>query len=307
MSLLVAIPNRNIERLVSELEQRLGAGLVQQWPNVTDAHAVDMVLGWQVPAELWSMLPNVQAVSSFGAGVDGLNLGAIPKHLPISRIVDPNLAADMAEYVLGQVLFHKLNMPRYVAQQRQQVWRPKRVKGVKKVGLLGYGQLGKAIAQRLVENHFEVMAWSHSVKADAHGVTHYSAQSGLAQMLPRCDYLVCVLPLTAQTTHIINTSLLQQLPNHCVLINVGRGQHIDDQALVDALENAQLAGASLDVFSEEPLAQQHPFWGLDNVVVTPHCSALSDINTVVEQVVENYRRLQNKQTLLHCINRDKQY
>ncbi len=307
MSLLVAIPNRNIDKLIAKLREQLGPEHVQQWPNMSDAQAVTMVLGWQVPSELWQQVPNVKAVSSFGAGVDGLNLNAIPAHLPVARIVDSGLASDMAEYVLGQVLFHKLNMPRYVSQQQQQQWRPKRVKPYVKVGLLGFGQLGRAIAKRLVANDFAVCAWSNSSKENADGVEHYSGEVGLQAMLAQSDYLVNVLPLTEQTNKIINKELLAQLPNHSVVINVGRGQHIDENALATALRNEEIAGASLDVFAQEPLPSEHPFWHEPNLIVTPHCSALSQIDAVVDQVVENYHRLCTHKPLLHTIDRDKQY
>ncbi|MEO2278963.1 2-hydroxyacid dehydrogenase [Pseudoalteromonas pernae] len=307
MSLLVAIPNRNIDKLVAKLHEQLGSEHVQIWPDISRPEDVTMVLGWQVPAELWQQLPNVQAVSSFGAGVDGLNLNAIPAHLPVARIVDNGLATDMAEYVLGHVLFHKLNMPRYVSQQQHQQWRPKRVKPYNQVGMLGFGQLGQAIAKRLVANDFAVCAWSNSAKNNTDGIVHYYGEDALEAMLKQCDYLVNVLPLTEQTHKIIDKELLKHLPNHCVLINVGRGQHVDEDALVEALNSGELAGASLDVFIEEPLRQSHPFWSTQNVIVTPHCSALSQIDAVVAQVVENYQRLCAGKTLLHRIDREKQY
>ncbi|WP_105213070.1 MULTISPECIES: 2-hydroxyacid dehydrogenase [unclassified Pseudoalteromonas] len=307
MSLLLAIPNRNIERLEAQLQAQLGADKVQVWPNIVDAEGVDMVLGWQVPEELWSQLPNVRAVMSFGAGVDGLNLAAIPAHLPVGRIVDPELAADMAEYVLTQVLLHKTNMPRYMHQQEQQVWRPKRVRSHNRVGLLGFGQLGQAIAKRLSANGCSVMAYSNGAKTDSDEVQHFHGELGLNTMLAQSDYLVCILPLTEQTRGIINADLLAKLPDHAVVINVGRGAHVVEEDLLAALQAQQLGGASLDVFNQEPLPAEHMFWQTPNLIVTPHCSALSRIDTVVEQVVTNYQRLQRGEALLHCIDRQRQY
>ncbi|MFY8273095.1 2-hydroxyacid dehydrogenase [Pseudoalteromonas sp. SSDWG2] len=307
MSLLVAIPNRNIDKLLTQLKRHLGEDLVQQWPDVTDPDSVTMVLGWQVPADLWQSVPNVQAVASFGAGVDGLNLAAVPQHLPVTRVVDPNLATDMAEYVLSQILLHKTNMPRYTRQQQQSLWQPKRVQPHNRVGLLGFGQLGQAIAKRLHANGFEIMAWSNSQKQDADAVHHFYGESGLHEMVARTDYLVCVLPLTQQTTQIIDAQLLALLPSHAVVINVGRGQHLDEQALIEAIKEQRIGGASLDVFTHEPLPTEHEFWHNPHIIVTPHCSALTSVDTVVNQVVDNYNRLQQGSPLEHCIDRDKNY
>ncbi|WP_105255260.1 2-hydroxyacid dehydrogenase [Pseudoalteromonas sp. T1lg75] len=307
MGLLIAIPNRNTERLEAQLVAQLGADKVQVWPDIRDADSIDMVLGWQVPEQLWSQLPNVRAVMSFGAGVDGLNLAAIPGQLPVSRIVDPELATDMAEYVLTQVLLHKTNMPRYMRQQAQQEWRPKRVHSHNKVGLLGFGQLGQAIARRLNANGFSVLAYSNSAKTDSDDVQHFQGAQGLQAMVTQSDYLICILPLTSQTKGIINADLLAQLPEHAVVINVGRGAHVVEEDLLAALQMQQIGGASLDVFNQEPLPPAHPFWQTPNLIVTPHCSALSRIDTVVEQVVANYQRLERGDALLHCIDRKRQY
>ncbi|WP_105190153.1 2-hydroxyacid dehydrogenase [Pseudoalteromonas sp. T1lg48] len=307
MGLLIAIPNRNTERLEAQLVAQLGADKVQVWPDIRDADSIDMVLGWQVPEQLWSQLPNVRAVMSFGAGVDGLNLAAIPGQLPVSRIVDPELATDMAEYVLTQVLLHKTNMPRYMRQQAQQEWRPKRVHSHNKVGLLGFGQLGQAIARRLSDNGFTVMAYSNSAKANAGDVQHFHGDQGLDTLLAQSDYLVCILPLTQHTQGIINAELLAKLPEHAVVINVGRGAHMVEEDLLAALQEQRIAGASLDVFNQEPLPPTHPLWQAPNLIITPHCSALSRIDTVVNQVVANYQRLQQGEPLLHCIDRQRQY
>lgn len=307
MSLLVAIANRNTDKLQSMLKQQLGEQQVQVWPDIEDAAAIDMVLGWQVPAEVFSALPNLKAVSSFGAGVDGLNLDAIADHVSVTRIVDNELAADMAEYVLTQVLLHKSHMPRYWRQQSSKQWRAKRVRAHNRVGLLGYGQLGSAIAQRLAANGFTIKAWSNSEKPDTATVTHFCGDSGLNEMLAHVDYLVCVLPLTAKTRNIIDAELLAKLPAHAVLINVGRGEHVCESALQTALSKHTLGGATLDVFRQEPLPEESPLWHQENLILTPHCSALSRIETVVEQVVDNYQRLQSGQTLKHLISRERAY
>ena len=126
-------------------------------------------------------------------------------------------------------------------------------------------------------------------------------------MLVNTDYLICLLPLTSNTKGIINQQLLKQLPEHAVLINVARGEHVVEADLLDALNNARLRAATLDVFASEPLPSEHPYWQHPNITLTPHCAALSDLDSVVEQIADNILRLKARQPLINCINKQQGY
>lgn len=306
MILLVAITGRDCSQLITKLQALLPEVKVQLWSECTDYEAVEFVLAWNAPADLWPKLVNLKAVSSFGAGVDSIDLTKIAAHVPVVRIVDDNLANDMAEYVLTHVLAHKLRLKEYYLKQSAGSWKPKRAYSQQHVGILGYGELGKACAKRLLANGFKVSAWSNSEKHDSEVDTYYT-QHGLDDMLGQIDYLVCLLPLSQHTQGIINKSLISKLQSHTVLINVARGKHVVDEDLLEALDNEQLRGATLDVLSEEPLPKTHPYWSHDKVTLTPHCAALSDIESVTLQISDNVKRLIEGENLMNQIDRTKGY
>jgi glyoxylate/hydroxypyruvate reductase len=306
MSVLVAITGRDNTKLIAKLNELLPNETIEQWPQCKHPNKVKFVLAWNAPDDLWQQLPSLKAVSSFGAGVDSIKLSLLNKDIKVVRIVDEQLAEDMAEYVLSHVLAQKLRLQEYFIKQSQCDWKPKRAYKYKHVGILGFGELGKACADKLILNGFTVSAWSKSAKTSRQ-VKLYSQQQGLDEMLPQIDYLVCLLPLTDSTKGIINADLLAKLPPHAGVINVARGAHIIEQDLLHALESGTLRAATVDVFTQEPLPNTHPFWQCSKLTITPHCAALSDLNSVTEQIADNINRLNNGLELNNRVNRTKGY
>ncbi|BBN80927.1 glyoxylate/hydroxypyruvate reductase A [Pseudoalteromonas sp. A25] len=306
MSLLVCVSRRDNTKLLEELRAQLPGVDIFEWPHCPDLTQVEFVLAWNAPDELWAQLPNLQVVQSFGAGVDGIAQHLLPEHVQITRIVDEHLTNDMAEYVLTHILAYKLRLKQYFLQQQQGIWKPKRAHAGSHVGIMGLGELGRAVAGRLTDNNFTVSGWSASPKSFAEIDTYFGKEQ-LASFLGNLDYLVCLLPLTPSTKGILNKSLFSQLPSHCVLINVARGQHVIASDLIWALDNNELAAACLDVFTNEPLDDEHPFWLHPNITVTPHCAALTSVATACEQIAHNYLSLMNNQSLANTIDRAKGY
>ncbi|ALQ54272.1 Dehydrogenase [Pseudoalteromonas issachenkonii] len=306
MSVLVAITGRDNTKLIAKMKSRLPSIRIEELNDCQNLESVEFVLAWNAPASLWPTLPNLKAVSSFGAGVDSIDLSLLPADVEVVRIVDKQLANDMAEYVLTHVLAQKLRLKEYAIKQQQSIWKPKRAHKHNQVSILGFGELGQACAQRLVNNGFNVNAWSRSPKT-SNIATLYHGDDGLTQMLAQTDYLVCLLPLTSSTQGIINKQLLEQLPEHAVVINVARGGHIVEADLLDALNNTRIRAATLDVFASEPLPSEHPYWLHPGITLTPHCAALSDLDSVIEQIAENILRLKAKQPLINCIDKQQGY
>ncbi|WP_404340677.1 2-hydroxyacid dehydrogenase [Pseudoalteromonas mariniglutinosa] len=306
MILLVAITGRDCTQLIAQLQTLLPDIDVQLWSECDDYNRVQFVLAWHAPNELWGKLPNLKVVSSFGAGIDSIDLAALDSDVQVVRIVDKQLAEDMAEYVLGHVLAHKLRLREYFYKQAEQYWQPKRAYGHKHVGILGFGELGKACAKRLLNNNFLVSAWSASNKHHE-SVNCYHGKHGLAKMLPTIDYLVCLLPLNTTTHGIINAPLLDKLPQHAVFINVARGNHVVEADLLTALDNDRLRGATLDVCVQEPLPKKHIFWHHEKITLTPHCAAISDLNSVTAQIADNAKRLVLGKSLRNKVDRTKGY
>ena len=306
MHLLLAISNRDCTKLLSALQESLPGVVISQWPECNNPEEVEFVVAWQAPADIWSQLPNLKVVSSFGAGVDGIDLDLLPTDVVVTRIVDQYLANDMAEYVLTHVLAQKLRLREYFNKQQKHLWQPKRAYTHNHVVFLGFGELGQHCAKRLLVNNFKVSAFSQTPK-NMNNVVCVHSQEGLFELLPTADFVVCLLPLTTKTKDIIDKSLLAKLPQHAVLINVARGQHVVEEDLISALNNHVIRAATLDVFAHEPLPDTHPYWTHPAITMTPHCAALSSISSVAEQIADNAKRLLNGFELKYKVDRTKGY
>ena len=224
---------------------------------------------------------------SLGAGVEQiLRDPNIPLEIPIIRLVEPCVASRMSEYVLLSVLrFHRQAFE-YQELQKSQHWKPLPLPLINSctVGILGLGALGLTTAQRLKSIGFPVRCWSRTNK-DIKEIECFHGADQLKRCLSTCQVLVCLLPLTSKTRGILNSETFLAMPKGSYLINVARGQHLVEQDLLDALDSGQLSGACLDVFSSEPLPQDHPFWLHPNITITPHVATQTDSEYWTESIL----------------------
>jgi len=181
-----------------------------------------------------------------------------------------------------------------------------RTAGSRRVGVLGMGVLGQAVIAKLHGFGFQCAGWSRSVR-EVPGVESFAGEEGMDAFLARTDILVCLLPLTNATRGILSRALFGRLPPGAVLINVGRGAHLVEQDLLDALDEGQLSAAILDVFDAEPLAPDHPFWHHPRIMVTPHIASMTQPETAVEAVLENLRRHREGLPLIGLVDRRQGY
>lgn len=276
-------------------------------PHVNEE--IEMALVWKHPKGSLRMYPNLQLISSLGAGVDFiLDDETIPENCAIVRVVDPLLASDMSAFVISLLSNKQQHLAAYAMQQTNGVWNaiPTKRLNEYRVGILGYGALGAHLATQLQQLGVPVCAWARTEKPEA-PIPVYFSKGGWSNFLRQIDVVVCLLPLTPQTEGILNASLFKQLPKGAYLINVARGAHLVEQALLDALDSGQLSGASLDVFHTEPLPKEHPFWSHEKIQVTPHIASVSNPNAVVPQLIGNYRNLKNNKPLMNLVSTEKGY
>lgn len=270
---------------------------------------VRMAMVWKHPKGVLSKYPNLQAIHSLGAGVDFiLDDPEVPAHIPVCRVVDPYLSADMAEFVLARILEHVKGFRRMQREADKAVWNPgpyQRLSEVR-VGILGYGELGSELADVLGRLNCSVHAWARTPKDQA-PVRVYAGQDALDEFLSISDILVCLLPLTPETRGLLNLSLFSRLPSGAFLINVARGGHLVEPDLLTALDKGFLSGAALDVFENEPLPPDHPFWSREEIAISPHVASVSEIETVVPQLLANYHRLLAGDALKNRISADRGY
>jgi glyoxylate/hydroxypyruvate reductase A len=242
------------------------------------------------PADL-VQLPALKWIHSLWAGVERLvsELGDTAK--PIVRLVDPQLSRTMAEAVLAWTYYLFRDMPAYAAQQREQHWNqlPYRRADQTTVGILGLGTLGTAAAARLHDAGFGVVGWSRSPKQLA-DIESYSGPEGLDSVFSKADILVCLLPLTGNTTGMIDAAFLSRLKPGVSLINFARGKVIVAADLLAALDQGHVKHAVLDVFEVEPLPAEDPMWRHSAVTILPHISAPTDVDTAAAIVAANITR-----------------
>jgi len=270
---------------------------------------IRMALVWKHPSGALKGYPNLECIASSGAGVDFLfEDKELPTKIPITRVVDEYLAKDMSEHVIALVFSHLKNLNQYKVDQFNKVWKPvdyHRIKDLT-IGIMGLGALGKVLAEDLYRFGFKVQGWSGSRKNLA-GIKTFAGDREQMTFLNSTQILVCLLPLTKETSGILNKALFSQLPKGAHIINVARGGHLVDNDLLGMLDNNHLSGASLDVYHQEPLSTDHPFWEHPKVHMTPHYASVSDTNSVVPQILENYRRLVSGEELLNLVSKTKGY
>ena len=271
----------------------------------------DIVLCWHPPAGLCGSLPRLRLVQSIAAGVDHITADpTVPAHVPICRIIDPNMASGMVAYVVWAVAHRHRNFDQYLARSAAGVWQESPIVPTRlhRIGIAGMGVLGLATAKALAMLGYDVAGWSRSPKQGLpDGVSAYHGTDQLGEFLARSDSLVCLLPLTAETEGFLSADLFARLPAGAHLINVGRGAHLVDQDLLAALDHGQLGAATLDAFTQEPLPVDHPFWRDPRIIVTPHIATRTGPTAVVTQLLENLARLDAGTPLVGAIDRQRGY
>lgn len=304
MSIAIIYPNNDASDWVAALHSYDPMLKVEIWPEIDDPDKVEFVLCWNQPAGVLQQFLNLKCISSLGAGVNHLlNDVTRPLDIPLVRLVDADLKQSMAEYVLLGVLEHFRRFRDYRKQQSLVEWTTQKVPHISElgIGIMGCGELGQYVANKLSDFGFSVYGWSRCPKELDH-VLVYSGHDELGEFLKKAYILVCLLPLTPETENILNTQTFSQLPPNAYLINVARGAHLVDIDLLSALDSGQLSGALLDVFREEPLPKQHPFWFHDKIMITPHVASVTNPYSASGQIIENYQRVLNDEPLINLVD-----
>lgn len=279
------------------------------WPNVGKLEEIEYALVWRPEPGDLKRYPNLKAIFSMGAGVDHIFLDRdLPKGVPVCRIKDTDLTAQMSEYALYGVLHYHRHMADYAKAQSQSTWRkfPRGDTTRTDVGVMGIGEIGGDTARKLAALGFRVHGWSRTPKSIP-GVTGYHGLDQLPAFLGKCTYLVCVLPLTSATEGILNARTFAQMPKGSFLINMARGRHVVDAELIAALDSGQLGGAMLDVFHKEPLPSDSPLWLHPKIIVTPHIAGDLNPRTCAMQVAENIKSHRKGGSLKNVVNPAAEY
>lgn len=278
------------------------------WPEVGDPRDVRYVAAWEPPANLMTEFPNLEVLFCTGAGIDHFDLSTVPEAIPVVRMVETGIISGMVEYVTMAVLSIHRDWRTYLHQQRKFDWTVHRVRPAssRRIGVLGLGSLGRAVLQRLQSFGFACAGWSRSPQQLA-GVDCYAGVDEMGAFLGRTDILICLIPLTDSTRGILGKPLFDSLPRGAAVINVGRGGHLVQDDLLQALNNGALSCAVLDVCEPEPLPRYHPLWTHPKVTLTPHIASMTQPETAVEAVVANIRRHREGSPMIGLVDRVRGY
>ena len=256
-----------------------------------DREAIEYAIVWKPDPGWLKTFPNLKCIVSIGAGIDHILCDhELPSDVPIIRTTGTDLSVRMREYVTLHVLRLHRRLPEVEAAQSMREWLQivEPPAHDRRVGVMGLGNLGADCARTLAMIGFNVAGWARSAKS-IRGVECFAGDTAKQDFLNRSEILVCMLPLTPDTTGILNEELFGHLPEGAKIINVARGQHLVDADLLAALASRHITAATLDVFDQEPLPDDHPFWDHPNILITPHIASLIDPVAGGERIAMNLR------------------
>ncbi|MCG2589544.1 2-hydroxyacid dehydrogenase [Rhodohalobacter sulfatireducens] len=305
MSILLVAKDRNLKPFKEALHKADRNLDIETWPNVDKPERVQFAVAWNQPKNVFDSYPNLKVISSLGAGVDHLlNDSTIPDHITFTKITEQSLVTQMIDYVYACVLSIMLKLDTY---RDSKSWNPQRkfTREDLNIGVMGLGNIGKEVAIYLADQGFCVSGLSHS-KKDLPDIQTFTPDQ-TDDFLSGVSILVNLLPLTGKTEGILDLDLFKKLTSPSFLINAARGDHLIDEDLIYALDTNIIEEAYLDVFSEEPLPDSHPFWNRKNIHITPHIAGGSDPDNVAEELTENYKRLLSGMELKNVVDREKGY
>uniref|UniRef100_UPI0036D9752D glyoxylate/hydroxypyruvate reductase GhrA n=1 Tax=Photorhabdus sp. RM322S TaxID=3342825 RepID=UPI0036D9752D len=298
MDIIFYHPFFDAAQWIQGMQHRLPNINIRQWKRGDNAHA-DYAMAWAPPYEMLANRSGLKGIFILGAGVEAIlkqeqqRPGMLPAGVPLMRLEDAGMGLQMREYAVATVLHYLRRMDEYKLQQGQRMWKQLESHDRRDfvIGVLGAGVLGCSVAETLVEFGFTVRCWSRTPK-QINKVDSFYGQDQLGDFLSGSKVLINLLPDTPNTRGILNLSLFSQLKPKSYLINLARGSHLIEHDLLVAINKGYIAAASLDVFTEEPLPEMHPFWTHPRITVTPHVAAITIPNIAMDKVSENIQRIE---------------
>ncbi len=314
MTMLMHLSDVNEREWADAFQKALPNHKIVTREDKFDLNEIKYLYVWKPEADAFDGLVNLEVIFSLGAGVDGIvKHPKLPQGVPVVRFVDDELTQCMTDYVVANVAMHHRQATRYKRDQTQRQWDqhyPERASTIN-VGIMGLGQLGADAAEKLNYLGYNVAGWARSAKNIA-GIEEFTGAETFDAFLKRTDILVCLLPLTPDTTDILcmnNGKKLRRghLPGGPCIVNAARGGHQNEDDIVAALLDGTLGAASLDVFKVEPLPSTSALWSFDNCYITPHIAAISGLDAGVRLVTEQITRFEQSGELKHVVDTKRGY
>jgi phosphoglycerate dehydrogenase-like enzyme len=310
---VVAISGMDLSRLRDNLPDEVRSQTEFIWCKNTEEaneflpNAEILLIMGRLDPDITERTPKLRWVQTLSAGIDKLPLEAFIKRNIIVTNGKGVHTVQMSEFTLGVMLQWVRNTNKFLKHQQVKKWEPKLALDElygKTVGILGAGAIGEAVARKCQAFDMRVMGFNRSGATQPHFHEILSGDNGLTTLLQKSDFVVLLLPSTTKTYHLIKREHLQQMKSSAFLINIARGDVIDEEALIEALQNGTISGAALDVFEQEPLPETSPFWTMDNVILTPHISGATDhyIERAAPIFYHNMKQYIAGQPLMNVVN-----
>ncbi|MEM9682677.1 MAG: NAD(P)-dependent oxidoreductase [Pseudomonadota bacterium] len=278
--------------------------------EIEDADSIEFALCWEPADDAFRTFPALKLISSIAAGVHNiLRCSSLPTGVAVTRVRDPQQAKDMAAFALRHVVDAHRHMAEIAQQETVRIWNrvPYTSTPDFRIAVLGYGLMGHAAADALSQLGYDVVAYAKHPRTPAGSIRLFSETDGILAAVRDANVVIDLMPATADTDGVLDGKLFSALADGAVLIQLGRGQHLVEDDLLAALQSGKIGHAALDVFSAEPLPNDHVFWSHPKITVTPHIAAESSKDSVARLVVEDIRSVWNGTRPVGLIDRSRGY
>jgi glyoxylate/hydroxypyruvate reductase A len=313
MKIILYEHNAEAQFWLQDLSHALPEADVRLW-EPGDTAPADYAVVWRAPRELFANRPDLKAVFNLGAGVDAIldierkEPGTLPANALLVRLEDGGMAQQMEEYAVYTVLRYLRRMDEYDAMQREHRWEKlePHPRSAFTVGVLGMGVLGARVARTLTTLGVPVRGFSRT-KRDIDGVQTFAGAEQFDAFLDGAKMLINLLPHTPDTEGILNARVFERLGAGAYIVNLARGAHVVDNDLLRAMKTGQIAAATLDVFHQEPLPENHPFWTTPRIEITPHVAAITLREESIGQIALKIRALARGEPITGIVDAKRGY
>ena len=310
MNILFYTKFANQKELLKIVKKKFRGARVFTIQDKINLKKIDIAMVWNLPNSYFKKLVNLKLVFSLGAGVDHiLNSPSYNNKIPIIRIKDPNMRKRMFNHVLSQILYYQLKLQLYQQSQRKKVWLKEQdtfLNSQLTIGILGTGYLGSYIGKQLHRLDYNVLGFKNS-SSNLKVPFKVFRGNAMNKFLGLSDIIISILPSTENTKDIINKNFLKFMKKKSLLINIGRGLSLNEEDLINHLKLNSNFYASLDVFKNEPINKGNKFWSHPNITITPHIAAITDIESSIEYMYQNYLKFKKNGKIKSDVNIKKGY
>ena len=270
---------------------------------------IECAIIWNLPDNIFKKLNRLKIIFSLGAGVDHILKLPSYKDTPIFRIKDTNMSKRMFNHILSQVLYYQLKLKKFENGKIKKKWLEEEETLLNQqitIGILGAGFLGNEVGKNLKKLNYNIIGYKNSKKNTKIPFEVFT-KNQIDIFLEKSDIVVSILPATSTTNNFIDQTFLKKMKREGLLINVGRGNSINEKHLINHLIKNKDFYVSLDVFKNEPLTKNHKFWDLPNVTITPHIAAVTDIESSVNYIFKRISSIKKIKKIKSDVNLKKGY